>query len=198
MTKNKQFDMAGTEGTHEYIVLAETERGALGYRELGGSFRVRVEPAQGHAAELSADFPRVAGWKQPGDSGQQRFSLVVHNGAALKDALVRALGALLGGEAAVNLNVPTWALKLTVACEQAAAGDREALVRTVQELGLPGHGIAGNWTAPTLRGRVVGSLTVVPRAEDHAALVAEVREAKVAGANLAPTWSFQTLRSKVA
>jgi hypothetical protein len=72
-----KFDMAGTEGTHQYLVPVTTEQGRVGFRVLHGQVRVRVEPADPRAAgQLARHFPREDGWKQPEPWGQFRFSKV--------------------------------------------------------------------------------------------------------------------------
>lgn len=69
------FFMAGTEGTGEYVVVAASQRGRVGYRLLGdGSVRVRVEPAAECVDEMAEVFE---GWKQPSEE-QCRFSMVAY------------------------------------------------------------------------------------------------------------------------
>lgn len=86
--------MKGTTGTSFKLVAAFLS-GRLGYRNLGsGQFRVRVEPTQGY----NLSFPNgPTGWTQPGDGGQNRFSIVVQDQtnlrAALKDAAQRLAAA---------------------------------------------------------------------------------------------------------
>ena len=77
--KSKWTDMAGTEGTHDYKVILRTRYGSLGIRDLGNRVRVRVEPVKDEkiVAKLAGSLSRGLGWKQPGDGGQHRFSLVV-------------------------------------------------------------------------------------------------------------------------
>lgn len=85
--------MAGTEGTYEYKVLAETPAGRIGIRELsGGQSRIRVEPVDN--ATLSA-LPRSNGWKQPGDQGQPRHSIVAANSGDASKAVTAGLAALV-------------------------------------------------------------------------------------------------------
>ena len=85
--------MAGTEGTGAYRVLAESSFGRVGYRIvpvfLGLTYvRIRLEPSdEAHAATIAETLTRDAGWKQPGDNDQNRFSTVIPTG---EDA-VRAL-----------------------------------------------------------------------------------------------------------
>lgn len=74
--------MLGTEGTGKYVVIARNLRGdRLGLRPLGNGFcRIRVEPADQTSVENLQDTLSFSkGWKQPGQDGQQRFSIVVRN-----------------------------------------------------------------------------------------------------------------------
>ena len=66
----KSFFMAGTEGTGEYVVIANSDFGRVGVRHLSNDrVRVRVEPkTEVGASELAAVCGD--GWKQPGDGGQ--------------------------------------------------------------------------------------------------------------------------------
>lgn len=57
--KGDKFDMAGTEGTHQYTVYAT----------------VKAEECQ-----IAKHLTTGAGWKQPGDGGQDRFSLICSKG----------------------------------------------------------------------------------------------------------------------
>lgn len=100
-TKIKALEpMRGTEGTKKYKTLVSTHRGAVAFRDLhDGTFRVRVEPRHDDeiVAKLSETLARSAGWKQPGDSGQHRFSKVVGT-LALHETLAKAQEALGVGE----------------------------------------------------------------------------------------------------
>lgn len=85
MNDNVWF-MAGTEETGEYIVLASSSFGRVGYRLINGwgrsAVRIRVEPASpAHADKIAKVLTADAGWKQPGDNGQDRFSIVHPLGA---------------------------------------------------------------------------------------------------------------------
>jgi hypothetical protein len=84
--------MAGSEGTYEYTVLARvpaTDR--IGVRKLdNGAVRIRIEPSEANTDHLSKALTRENGWKQPGDEGQNRFSIVArgeHGTQIVKDAL---------------------------------------------------------------------------------------------------------------
>ena len=84
--------MAGTEGTGEYVVPFRSSAGRAGLRLLpSGRVRIRVEPSDEEAAvALAPSFP-VGEWKQP--SSQFRFSRVVSGGdaEATMDQVLEAL-----------------------------------------------------------------------------------------------------------
>ncbi len=88
--------MAGTEGTGEYKVTHTSRRGRVGIRELSiQRNRVRVEPSSPQAAtKMAKHLTREAGWKQPGDGGEDRFSIVATNHAEAFDAVQLARKAL--------------------------------------------------------------------------------------------------------
>lgn len=91
------FDMAGTEGTHGYTV------------------HTTVEAEEG---EISKALTRVAGWKQPGDGGQDRFSITCSGEATREMKLGLALKAVGVHKASsarkVNPDVASVAEKLGV------------------------------------------------------------------------------------
>ena len=90
-----QFRMAGTERTGEYGVIAITPLGRVGVREYApGRFRVRLEP------KVLLKVSDLAGWKQPGDDGQRRYSTVV-SAAGLEQAVLTALRAIQVDDLAV-------------------------------------------------------------------------------------------------
>ena len=95
MAKQKWTYMAGTEGSGEYKVVVRTRYGTLGFRDLGDTVRIRVEPVDDPKviAKMSTLLTRAASWKQPGDGGQRRFSIVVSK-AMLANALSVAKQAL--------------------------------------------------------------------------------------------------------
>ena len=89
------FYMAGTEGTGKYKVLAITWRGRVGVRPFGvGSVRIRVEPHRKKRGAATMLKLLSVGWKQPGDDGQNRFSVEVRNDLDLKAVVGVALKAL--------------------------------------------------------------------------------------------------------
>lgn len=86
--------MAGTERTGQYVVLAHSQLGRIGFRLLGGShIRVRIEPENETARALLARFFPVGEWKQP-DTSQFRFSQVFGDGEAAITAIEGALKVL--------------------------------------------------------------------------------------------------------
>ncbi|MBY0359517.1 MAG: hypothetical protein K2W82_16050 [Candidatus Obscuribacterales bacterium] len=91
MAKKNPFHMPGTEGTGEYTVVLVTADGTkVGYREYQpNNFRIRVEPGSDAAAtaKIAVALTRTNGWKQPGDSDENRFSKVREGVQALLDTL---------------------------------------------------------------------------------------------------------------
>jgi hypothetical protein len=123
----KKFYMAGTEDTGQYIVVALTQRGRIGVRLLNGSSaksmaaakcaRIRIEPTHinNAAATMAKKLPQKL-WKQPGQNGQNRFSIEVHGGGKklkrkVRDGL-KALGIEDGLKVTMNPIAPKWAQKL--------------------------------------------------------------------------------------
>ncbi len=105
--------MAGTEGTGEYVVVLRTRLGRVGYRELGASCRIRIEPEPTGHEPLARLLTRSRGWKQSGDQDQDRYSIVVSS-EKLPDTLRSAIRALNPGErgTVVNPSVPAWIKQL--------------------------------------------------------------------------------------
>lgn len=91
-----RFRMAGTEGTNQYVGVAKTARGTVAVREVApGHYRIRVEPRMSRGATvIGRKLTREFGWKQPGDSGQNRFSKVTSASElpAVLNEVVTALG----------------------------------------------------------------------------------------------------------
>lgn len=113
--KRGKFYMAGTEQTGQYVVLAVGPMGRVGFRDLGGNYRVRVEPSTRKVVSfMKKHFG--ADWRQPGDGGQFRYSKVVFGEAGCKAALTTALTALGAAnarkEVKVNPDAPAWAKEL--------------------------------------------------------------------------------------
>jgi hypothetical protein len=100
--------MAGTEGTGEYVVVLCTRLGRVGYRLLDreDSYRIRVEPEPSSRDRLARLLTRRLGWKQPGDGGGDRYSVVVRK-EQFPQALGLAVQALEPG-ADINPSAPEW------------------------------------------------------------------------------------------
>lgn len=96
--------MAGTERTYEYKVVARSSRGTLGVRDLGDFNRIRLEPTKKAPKEMGGHMPSSLDWKQPGDSGENRFSLVVPKQAERFGRIEDALIALGLGEIKVEVS----------------------------------------------------------------------------------------------
>lgn len=182
--------IAGTEGTHNYAIIAETANGLVAVRILSeGSYRVRVQPAD-HSAGLrmAQTLTRLSGWKQPGDQGQDRFSTVPQGGAELHKDVSQAIAALTAGGAEVGQD---WQGALA-AVVMVGSTDRDTLIDKVRAAKTPGAGFAKNWTTTAL----VAKLVAEAPHEERVALVIRLKQAKLPGANLAVNWSLETLRKK--
>lgn len=144
---NSIWYMGGTEKTGQYNVLARTALGTMGVRELSdGRVRIRIEPTAEGAEALAKVFTRADGFKQPGDSGENRFSIVVDakSDRAGYEAVVRkALHALVAGG-----NVPRVNPKGRAFARRMLT--REALVEAVKARGVPGKSLASTWSTETL------------------------------------------------
>lgn len=110
MSKQGMFYMAGTDNSGEYVVVAASPLGRVGYRDLGNEVRVRLEPASQPAAEAIA--PLLTGWKQPDE--QFRFSVVTPKGAAAEIVVRRALAAIQAGGVTFNPAVAGYEGKIFV------------------------------------------------------------------------------------
>ncbi|MGO8749205.1 MAG: toll/interleukin-1 receptor domain-containing protein [Thermoguttaceae bacterium] len=106
---NDLWHMAGAERTGEYVVVLRTRLGRVGYRDLVDSCRIRVEPEPAGRTQLDRLLTRSRKWKQPGDDGQDRYSIVVPT-EQLPDLLRSAVRALNPRErgAEVNPSVSEW------------------------------------------------------------------------------------------
>jgi hypothetical protein len=67
MEMPSSWSMGGAEKTFEYVVILRTCLGRVGYRDLNGSYRIRVEPEPRGRRPLATLLTRSSGWKQPGD-----------------------------------------------------------------------------------------------------------------------------------
>lgn len=185
---NDWFIMAGTEGTFEYVVLAATELGRVGYRDFthsGSPLRIRVEPA-GRFYLSGAGLDRETGWKQPGDSGQWRYSRVLPAGEMALEGLKKALRAIQAGrrETLVSLGA-SQEVKAFVAAEAAdeerirreneEMEKRNAAIRTM--LKYPVYGKM-SMEADTLRAVAAG------KREEAARLLAEAEQAELEAARI--------------
>lgn len=89
--------MAGTEGTNKYRVIARGDGGRIGFRLLGDTLRLRIEPSgETAAAALAEHFPSNQFWKQPGPMGTVtfRFSRVLPKGEKAVEVVELAIKAL--------------------------------------------------------------------------------------------------------
>ncbi len=151
------FYMAGTEGTGQYVVILATQFARVGIREypkLGsGKFRVRIEPSRSGSPGLcrpllpvlNCFFPTSAGWKQPGQGGQWRYSheffssdtMAAEFAAIVSQQFQEAIGytaaAVAVGDAVVNSSTevsPAWARdildRVATTLAQASAADESA------------------------------------------------------------------------
>lgn len=86
------WQMAGSEGTGQYFVLLRSSIGRIGFRNLIGSFRIRIEPALREPEFVSQILTQKKGWKQP-SANQNRYSIVVKDSqfSALLCSAVRVL-----------------------------------------------------------------------------------------------------------
>lgn len=102
---DKHFDtgtwrMLGTEKTGLYIVRAASVRGRVGVRHLpGGTVRIRLEPTDKVTDKMMQEWRETMshdiGYKQPGDGGENRFSIVVEAGDHA-DEILKIMFGLLG------------------------------------------------------------------------------------------------------
>jgi hypothetical protein len=139
---NPAFQMAGTEGSFQYVVVALGTEGRIGFRPLGDMARVRIEPKDGASygvvrrmdEELQgSDFE----WKTP--NGQFRFSTVIDGNEGLREALEVGIG-VIGEIEQVNPAAPAWARRLAgeyvpepapVAAKAESCGLNEDLVKAL-------------------------------------------------------------------
>jgi hypothetical protein len=137
MACSDKFYMAGSEGTGQYIVVAVTPAGKVGYRDLGGgwcggdeSVRIRMEPASLAVAKRAAEILTLKlGWKQA-LRYFSHFSFVVRK-EEMRVPMCLALaviGARVPDDVEVNPDAPDWA-KAMMACPSVGiVGDRRTSV----------------------------------------------------------------------
>lgn len=147
LTENQMFSsnkrVRGTEGTENYVCLAQGKLGVVAVRMLSlGKFRLRVEPVKPDViASMAAVLRPEYGWKQPGEGGENRFSRVEsHEGfdTLLSDAM-KAIRADHDDD-----------LGTMVAVVAILGTSRDKLLKLVRSTKLPGCNLAGNWTTTTL------------------------------------------------
>ncbi len=109
--------MPGTEGTGEYVVVAATDMGRVGYRELEGGYRIRVEPLNDRELQLLSGR---SGWKQLGEDDQPRYSTIV---GSAEDSSEEEEGSEKP-EASIEELKPT----LVLAMKAIGAGEHETLI----------------------------------------------------------------------
>lgn len=195
MNENR-FYMAGTQGTGQYIVVALSARGRVGYRPLSNSARVRVEPASQEAAELLAQS--LSNWKQP--DGQFRFSTVTGSEAALHAALEKALIALGSEGLEVNPDAPDFAKKIVESVHQrqpeiAKSSAPQAVPPITIQVEPAGEAPAEDIPSAQPDAKKKAKLETMEQERER--LVAQIRARKLPGANAASRWSLETLRRKL-
>lgn len=192
MFKTK-LHVAGTEGTHNYVVIAASALGFVAVRMLSGNnFRVRVEPTDvASSSIIGQTLTRNELWKQPGDQNQDRFSKVVQS-EKLHAIVSTAVAALCQNDNAVEAD---WTGALA-AVAVAGSTDHDVLLERLRYTKAPGVNSASNWTTTTLLAKLVAIDYEAAHRGEAVALVAKVKASGLPGANLASQWSLETLRKK--
>ncbi len=133
--------MSGTSGEDGYVVIACTDRGRIGYRQIYGGIRVRVEPEPSYLSDM---YQKLLGWATP-TSTCPRFSIVIPGPvgggndsnlpplAGVK-AIQRGLAALRGKMLSVNPEAPRWARAFALKCAAPEPDEREVFMRASGEL----------------------------------------------------------------
>jgi hypothetical protein len=194
MFKTK-LHVSGTEGTHNYVVIAASPLGIIAVRLLNSNcYRVRVEPDSPEGANtIAKSLSRSNGWKQPGDSAQNRFSIVV-SASNLHDIIAKAVDALSTGNNSDDWK-SDWSAALA-AVAMAGSTDREVLLERLRQTKTPGVNSASNWTTTTLLAKLVAIDYEAANRGEAVALLTKVKASGLPGANLASQWSIETLRKK--
>lgn len=132
MEMPSSWSMAGAEKTFDYVVVLRTRLGRVGYRDLNGSYRIRVEPESRGRDPLARVLTRSSGWKQPGDQGQDRYSIEIRR-EQRSEVFGLAVKALAPGErgAEVNPSAPEWTQDLV---KRARQGDRRRPFRSPEAI----------------------------------------------------------------
>jgi hypothetical protein len=205
MGRNIMFDsrdrVMGTEGTENYVIVSTSDIGLVAVRHVHGcTYRIRVQPATATGAALIAEALQPdSGWKQPGEGGQNRFSVVVASLSQLRDMVTKAVEAIdalpnTGSNHTGDSSRPRCDFEgFLAAIVMAGTTDRRELIGRVRASNLPGREQADSWPTTLL----LGLLSAHKPDDEHTALVAWVRKQKLPGFNLASRWSTTVLRRKV-
>lgn len=197
MFKTK-LHVSGTEGTHNYAVIAASPLGIVAVRLLNSDcFRVRVEPDSTEGANtIAKTLSRTTGWKQPGDSNQNRFSIVA-SASQLHGVVAKAVDALSTGANSDDWKSGDndWSAALA-AVAMVGSTDRDELIERLRQAKVGGVNSASNWTTTTLVAKLIALTYDNGASGEHYALVAKVKASGIPGANLASQWSTETLRKK--
>lgn len=193
MFKTK-LHVSGTEGTHNYAVINAAPLGFVAVRLLNSDlFRVRVEPASPEAAHTIGQYlSRSVGWKQPGDSNQNRFSIVC-SASKLHHFVGKAISALNNDEDSKADSDWSGAL---AAVAMVGSTDRNVLIERLRRAKVAGVNSVSNWTTTTLVAKFIAIAYESYDDGEHGALAAWVKASSIPGANLACQWSTETLRKK--
>jgi hypothetical protein len=186
----------GTEGTHNYAIIAASPLGFVAVRLLTSDcFRVRVEPASPEAARTIGQYlSRSVGWKQPGDSNQDRFSIVT-SASQLHHFVGKAVSALNSNDDEDSKADSDWSGALA-AVVMVGSTDRNVLIERLRRAKVGGVNSASNWTTTTLVAKFIAIAYESYADGEHGALAAKVKASDLPGANLACQWSTETLRKK--
>ena len=189
----------GTEGTHNYAIIAANPLGFVAVRLLTSDcFRVRVEPASPEAARTIGQYlSRSVGWKQPGDSNQDRFSIVT-SASQLHHFVGKAVSALNSNDNDDDDSKKAdsdWVGALA-AVTMVGSTDRNVLIERLRRAKVGGVNSASNWTTTTLVAKFIAIAYESYADGEHGALAAKVKASGIPGANLACRWSTETLRKK--
>ena len=185
--------VAGTEGTHNYVVIASSALGFVAVRLLsGGSYRVRVEPTSPASTDIMGKIlTRSEFWKQPGDSNQDRFSNVVW-ADKLHAAVTKTVAALSQNGHSVEAD---WSGAIA-AVAMAGSTDHDVLLERLRRTKTPGVNSASKWTTTTLLAKLIALDYEAANRGEAVALLTKVKASGLPGANLASQWSLETLRKK--
>lgn len=106
----QNFYMRGTSGEGDYLVIAYTDRGKIGYRPLPPyEHRVRIEPEESAINDIAESFKQH--WASP-EGGNIRFSRYVTDNKEFLEVLIDGLKALKGKNLTINPAAPAWTQRL--------------------------------------------------------------------------------------